>query len=410
MRRLFVFILFLASLYGARGQVAYAYRYWFDNNESNHFNAGNASGLHQWNIDISDFSEGQLHSLHVQAWHTLGEWGAVRTIFFIRPSAAKTTTTARYWFDNDETTAQAAAVNGPATVDLSAFEAGIHAMHYQTFAADGTPSSVRTSFFLLTPDEVRRLTCSIWLDDAESQATTYEVTDEAIELDVSALSVGTHEVHIALFDEIGAYVTTQTVEFEIPVPTETVTLSAALMGTYCSEHDLDFTGIDGIAAYIATGYNTKTGKVTMGRVFDVPAGTGLFIKGNAGNYEIPQVKSYSYYVNMLVGLTEETAVPVFDGEFTNYTLQNGTDGIGFYYPKNSTVGAHKAYLHVPNRYTEGVKQMGITFEEDLETAIRSVTDNAEEQPSTYYNLMGQPVKNPQQKGIYIRGNKKVLIQ
>ena len=409
MRKLLVILLSFACLQGVKGQTAYFYHYWFDNNGTNNYNTGNATGQHQFDIDISGFSENVLHSLHIQAWNTPYGYGPVRTTFFIRPSAAKTATTARYWFDNDETTQQTASPTGVINLSVDDFTPGIHAVHYQTFAADGTPSSVRTSFFLLTADQLRRLTCSIWLDDAEGAAQTYDVTDEAIELDVSSLSVGTHEVHIALFDEIGAYVDTKTVEFEIPIPTETITLSAALMGTYCSEHDLDFTGVEGIAAYIATGYNTKTGKVTMGRVYDVPAGTGLFIKGDAGAHEIPQVQSFSYYVNLLVGLTEPTAVPQQDGEFTNYTLQNGVDGIGFYYPKNSTVAAHRAYLHVPNRYSEGVKQMGITFEEDLETAIRSVQDNADEQPSTYYNLMGQPVDHPQKRGIYIQGKKKVFI-
>jgi len=320
------------------------------------------------------------------------------------------TASARYWFDNDVTTMHAGvACSGAIDLDISCLNVGLHAVHYQKFDEEGVPSSVRTRYFMVDQIQKGTLSAKIWFDTAEDAAETYTLTDEDIVLDVSDLEIGTHEVSVALYDAQGAYVGTQTVEFEVPIPMTTITLSAAGKGTFCWNVDLDFADVEGLKAYIATGYNMKTGKVTMGRVTDVPAGTGVMLCGAQGTYQVPQMESYSYYVNLLIGTTEATIVSGYDGGFANYTLQNGTSGIGFYL-KNGTVAAGKAYLHVPRLQTNDAKMLGIVLEEEEDAmSIGNVPVDGFSVGSPTYNLMGMPVERPQAKGVYIRNRKKIII-
>jgi len=71
--------------------------------------------------------------------------------------------------------------------------------------------------------------------------------------------------------------------------------------TYCCDHDLDFGGVTGIKAYIASGLIRQTATVMMMQVTDVPAGTGLVVKGEPGTYKVPYTQSTAYYMNMLKG-------------------------------------------------------------------------------------------------------------
>lgn len=70
---------------------------------------------------------------------------------------------------------------------------------------------------------------------------------------------------------------------------------------YCSDHDLDFSKVPEIKAYVASSFNSATGDVTMKRVTDVPAGTGLVIRGEAGTYKVPYTESSTFYANLLKG-------------------------------------------------------------------------------------------------------------
>ncbi len=71
--------------------------------------------------------------------------------------------------------------------------------------------------------------------------------------------------------------------------------------TYCSDHDIDFSKVPDIMAYIASGFDSTTSTVMMKRVMDVPAGTGLIIKGAPGSYTVPYTESSMYYANLLKG-------------------------------------------------------------------------------------------------------------
>ena len=68
---------------------------------------------------------------------------------------------------------------------------------------------------------------------------------------------------------------------EIKALPASITLNKA-QGTYCFDEDLDFSGVEGIRAYVASGFNPETGTLLLMHVDEVPANTGLLIKGTAG--------------------------------------------------------------------------------------------------------------------------------
>lgn len=87
-----------------------------------------------------------------------------------------------------------------------------------------------------------------------------------------------------------------------------VTLNAPLQ-PFCVDKDLDFSCVTGLQAYIASGFNPKTGEVLMSHVKYVPSNTGVLLEGTAGKmYEVPIAETDFVYSNMLVGVTAETKV------------------------------------------------------------------------------------------------------
>ena len=178
--------------------------------------------------------------------------------------------------------------------------------------------------------------------------------------------------------------------------------------TWCSEYDLDFTNVAGIKAYTATGYNNITKTIWLTRVMEVPAGTGILVKGDAGTYKIPHAEVQSYYVNMLVGnLGETIKIEETDGDKTNYYL-SGKDGTFVSVSGNANIGKNKAYLQLPTSIFAGTRTIGVSFDdEDGTTAIREAKQFKED--GAYYTLQGQRVQNPG-KGLYIKNGKKVLIK
>ena len=178
--------------------------------------------------------------------------------------------------------------------------------------------------------------------------------------------------------------------------------------TWCSEYDLDFTNVEGIKAYTATGYDDVDKTIWLTRVMKVPAGTGLLVKGDAGTYKIPHVNVRAYYTNMFVGnVGEAIKIEETDGNKTNYYL-SGKDGTFVSVSGNANIGKNKAYLQLPTSIFAGTRTIGVSFDdEDGTTAIREAKQFKED--GAYYTLQGQRVQNPG-KGLYIKNGKKVLIK
>ena len=191
-----------------------------------------------------------------------------------------------------------------------------------------------------------------------------------------------------------------------------VTIGATGYGTlYYS--DVALAVPEGVTASIVT--NVEGGKITFEELSDViPAGTGVVLNANAGDYKFMPVSSSAEAPadNMLKGsdVAEETTG---GGKYYMLSLNANSDpsSVGFYYAKENgeafTNGAHKAYLVVGS--STGAKSFYL-FNDAITDgigAVESTRFNA--QGTEIYNLNGQRVSTPQ-RGIYIINGKKVLVK
>ena len=192
------------------------------------------------------------------------------------------------------------------------------------------------------------------------------------------------------------------------IETVSITIGSLGMGTYCSEYDLDFSGVSGIKAYVACGFKPSTGTAFIMRVDEVPANTGIMVKGATGTYAIPKKETDMYYKNMFKGTLVSMTVPATEDGCQNYVLRNGDYGVAFYVSHgSSTLGAHKAYLQTPLP-AAGAPEF-VELVEDYVTGIVGIDDNIREGNREFYNLNGQRVTTPKH-GLYIRNGKKIIIR
>ena len=191
---------------------------------------------------------------------------------------------------------------------------------------------------------------------------------------------------------------------------EFITLAHGV-GTFSCAQDLNFTG-SGLKAYIAAGYNKSSNVVLLVRVYDIPAGTGLYLKGEAGvTYKIPYSTSQAYYVNMLKANLTASSIAKTSGDMSNFLLDKVNGEYGFFAPsETATLGAQKAYLQLPTSFMSGseARAISIAFEDDGTTNISDfeLFTNSNEH---LYNLKGQRIEKAG-RGLYIKNGKKVVIK
>ena len=207
---------------------------------------------------------------------------------------------------------------------------------------------------------------------------------------------------------------TNIVELE-PTATEvTVTIGQYGSATYCSPCALDFSQVEGLKAYAATGYNKATQVVTLTRVQTTEAGVGLFLKGEPGEYVVPVIEySNDYTLNLLVGTLEQTTVNSTDGAMSNYkfTIAEGDTAPMFYpFEDGTTLSGGKAYLQIPTVWLPATaqKSLSVRFDDGETTDIDELKGESGE-VKTIYDLQGRVVENPT-SGIYIINGKKVVVK
>lgn len=197
----------------------------------------------------------------------------------------------------------------------------------------------------------------------------------------------------------------------IKVITEDIIIGSAGMGTFSSTHPLDFSGTDDIKAYIVSAFKPSTGEVTLTRITDVPANTGIVVKGDANTYAIPWGPGETVVANMLVGVTEDTQLNKVDGDYTNYILAKKNNKLGFYaVTDGSTLSAGKAYLPLPTAQLPsgtGARQLTMVFDDET-TGIQQIQSDVKSN-GDYYDLKGRRVSTPT-RGLYIVNGKKVVIK
>ena len=200
------------------------------------------------------------------------------------------------------------------------------------------------------------------------------------------------------------------------VPTEIViTINQYGSATYCSKYTLDFSNVDGLKAYTAAGYKANSQIVILMRVHSAVAGTGLFLKGEPGEYVVPVIEDTDeHYLNMLVGTLEQVSVNSTsdDGVYANfkYTIKSSDETPLFYrFDDGSTMGTGKAYLQIPIAWLPSTvaKSVSIRFDDGETTCIEEMeeqgTDNKE-----IYDLQGRKLNDISGKGVYIINGKKVI--
>lgn len=172
-----------------------------------------------------------------------------------------------------------------------------------------------------------------------------------------------------------------------------VTVSEAGYATFCSNYDLDLSGIEAYTAEL-DGTNVK---FTQQKGV-IAAGTGLLIKAEQGNLSISVSSESATHVanNALIGVLADTKVAA-----GSFVLKNAAEGVGFYKANNEfTVGANTAYIAALPAGEEA-RFIGLGDATAIKAVAAENTDNA------VYNLAGQRVAKAQ-KGLYIVGGKKVI--
>ena len=213
---------------------------------------------------------------------------------------------------------------------------------------------------------------------------------------------------------------------------QTVTVGSTGKASFAASVDLDFTNVDGLKAFTATGYDKSTKTIWLTRVVKVQQGEGVLLKGDPDNYEIPSVAAQSHYENMFVGNTSGASIEIYetsaDGSQTNYYLKGGTF---LSVTGNAKIGNNKCYLALPtSMVATGASTRGseksYKFEEpemiklpisfrslendgDGTTGIKVQSSMSHVPSDAYYTLQGQRVVNPG-KGLYIKNGKKVIVK
>lgn len=196
-------------------------------------------------------------------------------------------------------------------------------------------------------------------------------------------------------------------------PTEvTINISQYGSATYCSPYALNFSGINEMKAYTATGYNTGKEVLTLTRVQTSKENVGLFLIAEPGEYIVPVIdNSEDYSLNMLVGTLEEITVnnKSDDGNYINlkYTVVGNNTPMFYQFEDGSTLSANKAYLQLPvSLFPNSSKSVSVRFDDGTTTEIDEIKELKEEN-KTFYDMQGREVENPI-KGIYIIDGKKIV--
>ena len=224
---------------------------------------------------------------------------------------------------------------------------------------------------------------------------------------------------------VGWNVFTDIVEMEPEVTVTEVEISINDFGcgTYCSEYALDFSEVEGVKAYSAIGFNSSTQVVTLARVMTTMAGSGVFLKGEPGEYIVPIIEAcHDHTLNLLVGTLEKTVVNSTVDSYSNFkfTITENSDVPMFYpFEDNTVFSAGRAYLQIPTAWLPSSAQnsVGIRFDNSEATGVDGLNDNSntmltQEQNGNsviIFDFHGREVENPS-GGLYIINGKKKFVR
>lgn len=145
----------------------------------------------------------------------------------------------------------------------------------------------------------------------------------------------------------------------------------------------------------------------------IPVNTPMIVKASAGTYTFEENSTENSPVaienNLLSGTLTSTPVSNYVGQ-TVYALTKDTENNKVVFGKVNTdnIPANKAFYVVDTtNQSEAAKSISIDFDGET-TMVEGIVDGTEADNGTYHNIGGQRVVNPR-KGLYIKNNKKVVI-
>ncbi len=187
--------------------------------------------------------------------------------------------------------------------------------------------------------------------------------------------------------------------------TVSVTVNPIGNGSFCSTVDLDFTGIAGVDAYIAT--SDQEDKLILNKRNKIPAGIGFFLIGTGGTYDIPVTSDEcdDCTNNLLSGTIVPYTVKEADVDFV-WALSK-SDGKLHPVKAGVKIGAGKAYLN------KNIKASALSLMIASEpTGIKERMDNGQwtDDHTPVFNLQGMRVTTPKKGEVYIMNGKKFLMK
>ena len=181
-----------------------------------------------------------------------------------------------------------------------------------------------------------------------------------------------------------------------------VEITSAGWATLFAPYALNFEGT-GLTAYTAT---CDGSTVTLTQVNNVPARTGVVLKGAADNYDIPLAASSSTAQGDLKGSPNWPTAWNAEAGYTYYILTMNGENAEFNPVTSGEIPAGKAFLRVASGEARTLK---VVFADDETAGINSIENSPMSIGGAFYNLNGQRVAQPT-KGLYIINGKKVVIK
>lgn len=191
----------------------------------------------------------------------------------------------------------------------------------------------------------------------------------------------------------------------------TLTISSSNMwATVCYPSDL--TLAEGVQAYKAVGVN-EDDIVELLAVEDmIPANTPVVLfAGEGAVLTLPATKHVTSCAetvveegNLLVGCTGVLTL----NQPTQYVLQNHAEQVAFYRvnpDKPITTVAYRCYLCLPSKNASSKLNFVI-----VENESNGITEVSISEDTSIYDLTGRKVEHMQKGGIYVVGNKKVIVR
>ena len=208
------------------------------------------------------------------------------------------------------------------------------------------------------------------------------------------------------------------------------------MKSYCPSQSLDFSEVEGLKAYIASGYTNK-GIIRLTRVKQVPKGLGVLLMApaEAKEYDVKTASLQQCYANMFEGTLEGKTIMKFEDDIVNYYLSVVNNVVGYYLAstQGTKISANGSWIPVPKSMTSfanatrgesNIPESLSLFqtdemislnliqsfggEDDGTTGIKRVDSEVDD--DVWYNLKGQRIDTPTRKGLYIKNGKKVVVK